>query len=273
MGKRDRAAKKRAVVLLSGGLDSATALAVAVSKGLEVHALSFDYGQRHRRELRAARRLARFFGVKEHRIMRLALGKLGGSALTDRRVPVPEGRAWRPGQRIPSTYVPARNLVFLSIAAAYAETVGAGSVVIGANALDYSGYPDCRPAFLRSFSRSARLGTRTGAFGRPLRVMAPLLRLTKGQIIRLGLRLGVPYGLTWSCYRGRKRPCGRCDSCLLRQKGFQEAGASDPLLDRARARRPSGKIGRRVRGEGGRTRNGRGRREAEGGRRGTGGGK
>jgi 7-cyano-7-deazaguanine synthase len=222
---------KRAVVLLSGGMDSSTAMAVARSNGNEVYALSFDYGQRHRNELSCARKIAIFFKAKEHKVLKIELGKLGGSALTDDAIAVPDADGgWSGGKPIPATYVPARNLVLLSMAAAYAETVGAKSIFIGANAIDYSGYPDCRPEFLRAFEEAARLGTKCGFSGKPLRIEAPLLRLSKEQIVRLGASLLVPFGMTWSCYRGGKRPCGKCDSCRLRAKGFEAAGMADPLL-------------------------------------------
>jgi 7-cyano-7-deazaguanine synthase len=222
---------KKAVVLLSGGMDSATALAVARSNGNEVYALSFDYGQRHRNELSCARRIAAFFNAEEHKVLKIGLGKLGGSALTDGAIEVPDaGGGWSGEKPIPATYVPARNLVLLSMAAAYAETVGAESIFIGANAIDYSGYPDCRPEFLRAFEEAARLGTKCGVSGKPLRIEAPLLRLSKEQIVRLGASLLVPFELTSSCYRGGKRPCGKCDSCHLRAKGFEAAGMADPLL-------------------------------------------
>ena len=230
--------EEKAVVLLSGGMDSATAMAVARSNGQELYALSFDYGQRHRKELECARKLARFFKAKEHKVLKIELGKLGGSALTDTAVDVPDADSgWTGGKPIPATYVPARNLVLLSIAAAYAETVGAGAIFIGANAIDYSGYPDCRPEFLRAFEEAARLGTKCGVSGRPLRIEAPLLHLSKSQIVRLGASLLVPFGMTWSCYRGDKRPCGKCDSCMLRAKGFAEAGIPDPLLGVDKAKR------------------------------------
>jgi len=223
-------AKRRAVVLLSGGLDSSTCLAVARSEGLEVHALSVDYGQRHRGELARARRIARALGAKDHRVVRVDLSTFGGSALTDRAIAVPKGRApSRMAREIPVTYVPARNTVLLALALAHAETVGAEQVFVGVNALDYSGYPDCRPAFLRAFERLARLATKAGVSGRPLRIRAPLLRLTKARIVRLGTRLGVPFRITQSCYDPiRGRACGRCDACVLRRKGFAEAGIPDP---------------------------------------------
>ncbi len=237
--------EKRAVVLLSGGMDSATTLAVARSNGHELYALSFDYGQRHRKELSCARKLARFFKAKEHRVLRIELGKLGGSALTDAAIDVPDADGgWTGGKPIPATYVPARNLVLLSIAAAHAETVGAESIFIGANAIDYSGYPDCRPEFLRAFEEAARRGTKCGVSGAPLRIEAPLLHLSKAQIVRLGASLLVPFDMTWSCYRGGKRPCGKCDSCRLRAKGFGEAGIADPLLAAGEVKRGVGKVKR-----------------------------
>ncbi len=221
---------ERAVVLLSGGLDSATCLAVARSEGLEAHALSVNYGQRHRGELDRARRLARALGAAGHRVVRVDLSAFGGSALTDAAIAVPKGRsARRMASGIPVTYVPARNTVLLALALAHAETLGAGDIFIGVNAIDYSGYPDCRPAFLAAFERVARVGTRAGIEGRPLRIRAPLLRLSKADIVRLGARLGVPYRLTLSCYDPvRGRACGRCDACLLRRRGFEEAGIEDP---------------------------------------------
>jgi 7-cyano-7-deazaguanine synthase len=221
---------RRAVVLLSGGLDSSTCLAVARAKGLEVHALSVDYGQRHRGELARARRIARLLGAKDHRVVKVDLSAFGGSALTDRKIAVPKGRSpGRMAQDIPVTYVPARNTVMLALALAHAETIGAEEIFVGVNAIDYSGYPDCRPEFLRAFERLARLATRAGVSGRPLRIRAPLLRLSKAGIVRLGTRLGVPFGLTQSCYDPRGgRACGRCDACVLRRKGFAEAGVPDP---------------------------------------------
>jgi 7-cyano-7-deazaguanine synthase len=221
---------KRAVILLSGGLDSATCLAVAKAKGRECHALSFDYGQRHRGELSRARRVARALGAESHRVVKLDLAAFGGSALTDASIAVPKGRSpKRMAREIPVTYVPARNLVMLSVATALAETLGATELYIGANAIDYSGYPDCRPPFLRAFERAARAGTKAGVEGRGLTVQAPLLRLTKAAIIRLGTRLGVPYRITQSCYDPvRGKACGRCDSCVLRRRGFEEAGIPDP---------------------------------------------
>jgi 7-cyano-7-deazaguanine synthase len=224
------AKRRRAVVLLSGGLDSATCLAVARRAGLEAHCLSVDYGQRHRGELARARRVSRALGAAAHVIVKVDLSTFGGSALTDAAIAVPKGRSpARMARDIPVTYVPARNTVLLALALAHAETVGAEDVYVGVNAIDYSGYPDCRPEFLRAFERLARLATKAGVSGRPLRIRAPLLRLTKARIIRLGTSLGVPYRLTLSCYDPvRGRACGRCDACVLRRKGFAEAGVPDP---------------------------------------------
>lgn len=227
-----------AVVLLSGGLDSATVLAMARSRGLACLALSFDYGQRHRHELIAAARIADALGAG-HRIVTLDPRAFAGSALTDGPMPVPRGRApGAIGRGIPATYVPARNLVFLAIAVATAESVGARQVHIGVNALDYSGYPDCRPEFIRAIEHAARLGTRAGAtLGRDaLSIVAPLSEMPKHEIIRTGVALGLDYALTTSCYdpRGRHdrpQPCGVCDACILRQQGFVLAGVPDPALD------------------------------------------
>jgi 7-cyano-7-deazaguanine synthase len=221
---------RRAVILLSGGLDSATCLAVARAAGRECHALSFDYGQRHRGELLRARRIATALGAASHRVVKLDLAAFGGSALTDRSIAIPKGRSVaRMAKEIPVTYVPARNLVMLSVATALAETLEATELYIGANAIDYSGYPDCRPPFLRAFEKVARAGTKAGVEGRALKIRAPLLRLKKAAIIRLGTRLGVPFRITQSCYDPvRGRACGRCDSCVLRRRGFEEAGLPDP---------------------------------------------
>jgi 7-cyano-7-deazaguanine synthase len=220
----------RAVVLLSGGLDSTTCLAAALAAGREVHTLSVDYGQRHRGELSRARALSGALGAACHRVVKVDLSGFGGSALTDATIAVPKGRsASAMASDIPVTYVPARNTVMLSLALAYAEVIGAEEIHVGVNAVDYSGYPDCRPEFLAAFERLARVATRAGVGGRPLRIVAPLLRLSKAGIIRLGTRLGVPYGRTQSCYDPRRgRACGRCDACQLRRKGFDEAGIPDP---------------------------------------------
>ncbi|MEZ5549343.1 MAG: 7-cyano-7-deazaguanine synthase QueC [Pseudomonadales bacterium] len=221
---------RRAVVLLSGGLDSATTLALAREQGFECFALSFDYGQRHRMELEASGRVARAQGVREHRILPIDLSAFGGSALTDPDIPVPvEGAA---SDAIPVTYVPARNTVFLSLALAWAEVLGARDIFIGANAVDYSGYPDCRPEFIAAFESLANLATRAGVEGDGFRIHAPLISLSKADIIRAGARLGVDYGLTISCYQPGERgvACGLCDSCRLRSAGFQAAGVPDPTL-------------------------------------------
>ena len=223
----------RAICLLSGGLDSATCLAVARREGYETYALSFDYGQRHRQELAAAERVAAHLGAHAHRVARIDLRVFGGSALTD-DIEVPKHRsASEMGAGIPITYVPARNTIFLSFALAWAEVVEAETIFIGVNAVDYSGYPDCRPAFIDAFVRMANLATKAGVEGRSrLAIRTPLIELTKAGIIQLGLSTGVDFGLTHSCYDPAPdgRPCGECDSCLLRAKGFAEAGVADPLL-------------------------------------------
>lgn len=223
--------ERPAIVLLSGGLDSTTVLAIAKSEGYEPHALSFRYGQRHSVELEAAARVARTQGVARHVIVDIDLRVFGGSALTaDIDVPKHNSDA-EVAQDIPVTYVPARNTIFLSFALAYAETVGSGDVFIGVNALDYSGYPDCRPEYIAAFEAMAKLATRSGVEGNRLTIHSPLISLTKAEIIRRGLELGVDYALTSSCYDPDQagRPCGQCDSCLLRLKGFAEAGSCDPL--------------------------------------------
>jgi 7-cyano-7-deazaguanine synthase len=220
------------VVLLSGGLDSSTCLALAQRRGADLHALTVVYGQRHAREISAARAIARHYRVRRHAIVRLPLGPLLRSSLTDRKRAIPL-RGVRAGS-IPSTYVPGRNLIFLSVALGYAESHGLDTIVIGANAVDYSGYPDCRPEFFRAFERTARLATKAGVSRSVhFRVRAPLISRSKGDIVRLGQRLGVPWALTWSCYSGGRRPCGRCDSCRLRERGFRAAGVADPLRARA----------------------------------------
>lgn len=216
----------KAVVLVSGGLDSATVLALARVQGRECHALSFDYGQRHRAELDAARRVSAALGVVSHRVVRLDLRAIGGSALTDDDIAVPE----TPGAGIPVTYVPARNTIFLAIALGWAEVLGAQDIFIGVNAMDYSGYPDCRPEFIQAFEHLANLATRAGVEGRAVRIHAPLQALTKADIIRRGVALGVDFSITVSCYqpRGAGLACGRCDSCRLRAAGFAAAGIADP---------------------------------------------
>jgi 7-cyano-7-deazaguanine synthase len=219
-----------AVVLLSGGLDSCTAGAIAQADGYELYALTIRYGQVHALEVEAARQVAAALGVVRHLELDVPLSKIGGSALVGEGA-IPRDRALDE-EGIPSTYVPARNTVFLSLAMAWAEVVGAEAIVIGVNALDYSGYPDCRPEYLRAFEQVAALATKAGVEGRPLRILAPLLTLTKADIIRRGLSLGVDYGLTLSCYDPTPagRPCGHCDSCRLRAKGFADAGVTDPAM-------------------------------------------
>lgn len=221
-----------AVILLSGGLDSTTTLAIAAERGFRLFALSFRYGQRHVKELEAAAAVARHFGVSDHKVATIDLGMFGGSALTTESIETPLDRSEaQMSQGIPVTYVPARNLIFLSFATAYAEVVGADDIFLGINALDYSGYPDCRPEFLDSFAQTANLATKAGTEdGRTLRYHAPLIRLSKAEIVREGTRLQAPWELTWSCYLGGERACGRCDSCALRLKGFAEAGLRDPLV-------------------------------------------
>lgn len=221
---------KKAVVLLSGGLDSATVLAIARAAGYACYALSFRYGQRHAAELEAARQLANLMGAAEHRVFPIDLSMFGGSALTDATQPVPE----QPGDGIPVTYVPARNTVFLSIALAWAEALGASDIFIGVNAVDYSGYPDCRPAFVDAFESLANLATRAGVEGARFRIHAPLIDLDKAEIIRRGVALGADYALTVSCYVADEsgRACGRCDACRFRAKGFRDAGIADPTVYR-----------------------------------------
>lgn len=223
-------AAKKAVVLLSGGLDSTTSAAIARSEGYELYALSFDYDQRHRTELERASAVAAALGVLRHEVLPVPLGRLGGSALTDASMEVPDAPAdGAIGASVPSTYVPARNTVFLSLGLAYAEVVGADAIFLGINAMDYSGYPDCRPEYLEAFQRVADLATKQGIEGAAPRLRAPLVEMTKADIVRAGLRLGAPLDLTWSCYRGGERACGRCESCVLRLRGFAEAGAEDPV--------------------------------------------
>lgn len=218
----------KAVVLLSGGLDSATALAIAHSEGYDCYALSFDYGQRHETELQAARRITEAMNVSEHKIINIDLTQIGGSALTDKNIDVPE----EPGEGIPVTYVPARNTIFLSFALGYAEVLDAGDIFIGVNAVDYSGYPDCRPEYIRAFETMANLATKAGIEGNSLTIRTPLIDLTKAQIIETGARLGVDYSLTVSCYQfdDRGRACGVCDSCRFRKQGFMDAGIPDPTV-------------------------------------------
>lgn len=218
--------RNRAVVLVSGGLDSATVLAMARAEGRECHALGFDYGQRHRAELHAAESVARALGAQDYRVVKLDLRAIGGSALTDDAIPVPDA----PTEGIPSTYVPARNTVFLSIALGWAEVLEAEEIFIGVNAVDYSGYPDCRPVFIEAFQQLADVATRQAIEGRPVKIRAPLMSLSKAEIIRRGVQAGVDYSLTVSCYDADEhgRACGTCDSCRLRRAGFEAAGVTDP---------------------------------------------
>jgi 7-cyano-7-deazaguanine synthase len=219
----------KAVILLSGGLDSSTVLYIAKSEGYDCYALSFDYQQRHRRELEAAKTIAIAAGVLEHQVVSFDLRLWGGSALTDDRVAVPQDRQVSAmSESIPVTYVPARNTIFLSFALAYAEAIGAGRVYIGVNALDYSGYPDCRGDYIEAMGTVFRLGTKQGREGDPIEIITPLIDLKKTEIIQLGDSLGVPWQNTWSCYLGGEVPCGTCDSCLLRLAAFNELGMADP---------------------------------------------
>lgn len=220
-------AMKKAVILLSGGLDSATTLYEAKHKGYKCHALIFDYAQRHRRELKAAQAIARTAKCP-FEIVKISL-PWKGSSLLDKTKTLPKHRAISPNT-IPSTYVPARNIIFLSFAVSYAEAIGAQRVFIGANAVDYSGYPDCRPEFFAAYDEVLRKGLKSGVEGKPITIETPLVHLTKAQIIELGIKLKVPYALTWSCYQGERKPCGVCDSCQLRAKGFQIAQLNDPAL-------------------------------------------
>ncbi|MFO0975095.1 MAG: 7-cyano-7-deazaguanine synthase QueC [Planctomycetaceae bacterium] len=229
--KEKTVAQRKAVVLVSGGLDSATALAIAGGEGFELHAISFDYGQRHRFELEAAAKICKAQGVASHVVFKVDTKIFQGSALTN-DIPVPHNRdASEMAHGIPVTYVPARNTIFLSVALGFAESIGANDLFIGVNAIDYSGYPDCRPEFVAAFETMANLATRAGVEGQRLTVHAPLITLTKAQIIRTGLKLGVDYGLTHSCYDplADGTSCGECDSCQLRLKGFEDAGAKDPI--------------------------------------------
>jgi 7-cyano-7-deazaguanine synthase len=220
--------KQKAIVLLSGGLDSATTLAIARQAGYECYALSFDYGQRHRCELSAAARIAEQLGATEHRSFLLDLAQFGGSALTDTNIDVPK----QPGSGIPVTYVPARNTVFLSIALAWAETLAAYDIFIGVNAVDYSGYPDCRPEYIEAYQRMATLATKAGVEGHAIKIHSPLIHLSKAMIIQRGITLGIDYQQTISCYdpSAEGAACGRCEACQLRRQGFEQAGVQDPTI-------------------------------------------
>ena len=217
---------KKAVILVSGGLDSTTVVAMAKSQGYDCYTLSFDYGQRHRSELEAAQRVSKLMAVQEHKVVKLDLGTIGGSALTDASIDVPEEET----SGIPVTYVPARNTVFLSIALGWAEVLGANDIFLGVNAVDYSGYPDCRPEYINAFEAVANLATKSGVEGQKLSIHAPLIDMTKAQIVQAGLGLGVDYSQTVSCYQANLEgeACGRCESCRLRRQGFEQAGVKDP---------------------------------------------
>lgn len=222
---------KKAVCLLSGGMDSAVTCAIAKERGYDIYALSFDYGQRHKKEIECARKLAKHFAAKEHKILKTGLDRIGGSALTD-KIPLPIGKTHEEitsERDIPVTYVPARNTILLSYALAYAEVKDADAIFIGANCVDYSGYPDCRPEYFEKFQEMANLATKKGVQGKKIKIETPIIKMNKAEIVREGLRLGVPFGMTWSCYSGGKKACGVCASCVLRLDGFSAAGESDPL--------------------------------------------
>lgn len=221
---------KKAIVLLSGGLDSSTLLALAIDQGYDCYTISFDYGQRHNAELTASTKIAELFEVNEHRVIKLGLSEIGGSALTDNSISVPESRT----EGIPVTYVPARNTIFLSYALAWSEVIKAYHIFIGVNAVDYSGYPDCRPEYINAFQEMAKLATKAGVEGQAVEIHTPLINLSKTDIIRTGTRLGVDYSQTVSCYQAdhEGRACGKCDSCFYRKEGFREAGIPDPTIYR-----------------------------------------
>jgi len=219
--------KKRAVVLLSGGLDSTTTLYWAKNEGYDCFCLIFDYHQRHKKEIQSATKIAKLTNCK-YQVIKFQLPWLG-SALLDKRIKIPENRNLNKAE-IPSTYVPARNTIFISFALSYAEVIGADTIFIGANALDYSGYPDCRPKYYTAFNKLAQLGTKTGVEGKEIKILTPLIDKSKAEIVKLGFELNVPFELTWSCYKGGSKPCGKCDSCILRSKGFKEAEIQDRLV-------------------------------------------
>ncbi|WP_347552010.1 7-cyano-7-deazaguanine synthase QueC [Pseudalkalibacillus hwajinpoensis] len=218
---------KKAVIVLSGGLDSTTCMGIAKEKGYELYPITFHYGQKHNREVEQAKKVADHYNAPDHRIVNISfLNQIGGSALTDDSIDVPTDLA---EDEIPVTYVPARNMIFLSLASAYAEVIGAEAIYIGVSAVDYSGYPDCRPEFIESMNETVNLATKAGATGSKMVIETPLINLTKGKTVEEGLRLNVPYELTTSCYNGEEEACGECDSCRLRLKGFEDAGAVDPI--------------------------------------------
>ncbi|RLI86477.1 MAG: 7-cyano-7-deazaguanine synthase QueC [Candidatus Altiarchaeales archaeon] len=221
---------KRAICLLSGGVDSAVASAIAKDHGYEIYAITFDYGQRHKKEIECAKKLAEFFRVREHKIFRIDLNEIGNSALTsNKKIPERGIEEIKNSRQIPETYVPARNTIMLSFALAYAEVKGADAIFIGANCIDYSGYPDCRPEYFKKFQEMADLATKMGVEGRKIRIETPVIEMNKADIIKKGFELGVPFQYTWSCYRGGEKACGKCDSCVLRLNGFKEAGFRDPI--------------------------------------------
>ncbi|MEN8904746.1 MAG: 7-cyano-7-deazaguanine synthase QueC [Clostridiales bacterium] len=217
---------KKAIILLSGGLDSVTCLSEALKEGYEVYPLSFDYNQRHRKELDCAKEVVKFYNLDTHKIIRI--DNFGGSALTDSKIEVPDYKKYE--NSIPITYVPARNIIFLSYAVGYAEVIDAECIFIGVNALDYSGYPDCRPEFIEAFSKTIEVGTKSGVENNPIRIKTPLLNLKKSEIVKLAVKNNAPLKFTSSCYNGKEKACGVCDSCKLRLKGFEEAGFDDPIL-------------------------------------------
>ncbi|MFK3960257.1 7-cyano-7-deazaguanine synthase QueC [Guptibacillus hwajinpoensis] len=218
---------KKAVIVLSGGLDSTTCMGIAEEKGYELYPITFHYGQKHNREVEQAKKVAEYYNAPDHRIVNISfLNQIGGSALTDDSIDVPTDMD---EDEIPVTYVPARNMIFLSLASAYAEVIGAEAIYIGVSAVDYSGYPDCRPEFIESMNETVNLATKAGATGSEMKIDTPLINLTKADTVSEGLRLSVPYELTTSCYNGEVEACGECDSCRLRLKGFEEAGAVDPI--------------------------------------------
>ena len=222
---------KKAICLLSGGLDSSVTLAIAKSEGYEVYAMTFIYGQTHSKEIEAAKKIAKHFKVREHKVIGLDLSEIAKSSLIS-GAEIPTGRSAEEiisCKEIPSTYVPGRNIIFLSLALAYAESIDADAIFIGANAVDFAGYPDCRPEFFEKFQELINIGTKRGVEGNPIKIKTPIINLTKAEIIKKGLSLGVPFELTWSCYLGKEKACGKCDSCILRLKGFKEAGLKDPI--------------------------------------------
>ena len=221
---------KKAVCLISGGLDSCVTVYIAKKEGYDIYALSFNYGQRHKKEIESAKNIASSVNAIDHILFDIDLSKFGGSSLVDKSMkPDVDHKLEEIGKNIPSTYVPARNTIFLSIGLAYAEAIGADAIFIGATATDYAGYPDCRSEYIKAFQEMADLAIKRGVEGRPIKIQAPLLHLAKAEIVKKGLEFGVPFENTWSCYQGGKKACGQCDSCLLRLKGFKEAGVLDPL--------------------------------------------